>query len=222
MSQASRSSSACLLGLALIWGCSYTSEYVPPQDGRARAVWQSNNVVLSTGGVPPGPQCLADVLAMTDSERLRLSRAEQQAQAPGGGPFVSAPMGGFWVPRYYGPLIVVVNPRLAPILPRPPLFLPGLSRVIWPVPVPIGGGGVHIGGGGGGGGGGKGGEALVILAVVALVVLPAVDLGLALTPPESPQRSSNAIDQANALNDLRRSDWTSCSAQMAAVQGGAP
>jgi len=90
---------------------------------------------------------------------------------------------GYWVPRYYGPPIVVVTPGIAPPFMRPPLFLPPLlPRALGAGSVHFGGGGFGHGGGhigGGGGGGSGGGEAALILAVIALSVLPALDIGLA-------------------------------------------
>ena len=53
------------------------------------------------------------------------------------------------------------------------------------------------------GGAGGIGRAMVLLAAIALVVLPIVDLTLAVVPPET-DRSTDAIDQVNVFNDLAR------------------
>ncbi len=47
-----------MLGALLCTGCSYTSEYVPPKDGRARPMWQDDKVVI----VAPAelPECVSD------------------------------------------------------------------------------------------------------------------------------------------------------------------
>jgi hypothetical protein len=203
----------CLALLAV--GCGYTSEYVAPADGRPRAVWHDNKVVVERAGAPASSQCAADIGQLTDTSTLRERR-----------PQVRRPEGGYWVPTYYGPQIVVVSRGMAPILPHPPVFLPSLLGVrpgvamIGPLPVPV----LRVGGLGGGSGsrGGSGdlGKAAVVLAVVALVVLPAVDLGLAIAPAESAGPSAQAIDQVNAWNDLLRSPGTACSYDQAA--GGAP
>jgi hypothetical protein len=69
------------------------------------------------------------------------------------------------------------------------------------------------------------GKALVVLAVVALIVLPIVDVSLALANPESAKRSSQSIDQVNAWNDLARTPGTPCSYEegpMEAPAWGAP
>lgn len=53
---------AVLLLASLVTGCStYTSEYLPPQDGRARAVWDANRVVVH---MPSSlPRCRHQVVA---------------------------------------------------------------------------------------------------------------------------------------------------------------
>lgn len=202
---------ACLALFAAC--CGYTSEYVAPADGRPRAVWHDNKVVVERAGAPASSQCASDISQITDTTTLRERR-----------PQVRRPEGGYWVPSYYGPPIVVVSRGMAPILPHPPVFLPSLLGVrpgvalVGPLPVPV----LRVGGISAGSRSGSGdlGKAAVVLAVVALVVLPAVDLGLAIAPAESAGPSAQAIDQVNAWNDLLRSPGTSCSYDQAA--GGAP
>ncbi len=80
------------------------------------------------------------------------------------------------------------------------------------------GAGVAVRGGGGGGSGGN--DALTKLAIIALIVLPAVAIGLAVANPESSSSSSQAIDQVNAYNDLVRSGQSACALQPFDVGGG--
>lgn len=195
---------AAALALALpAAGCGYNSEYTPPLDGRARAVWRSNNVVLEPAGAPMPPSCTQEVMNLSATGRLRVP------------PEYARPAGGYWTPRYYGPSIVVVAPGIVPVFP-PPLFLP---TAFVAAPHPVAPAAPVLGLGGLGGGGGDSGKALAVLAVIALIVLPAVDIGLAAARPESPERSSQAIDQVNAFNDLSRTPGSPCSYE--ALAGGA-
>ncbi|MCS6914427.1 MAG: hypothetical protein RMK29_01010 [Myxococcales bacterium] len=184
----------------LLVGCGYTSEYVPPQDGRARPVWRDNNVILAP---PPGVSaaCWQAVLDLTRTNVVRQPRELGT---------VRRHRERFWTPRYYGPPIVVITPGVAPLLPRPPLFVPLLPPpILRPglgLAAPLAMPGLHLSSGGQ-----DPGRALVVLAALALLVLPAVDVALAVAPAESPTRSSQAIDQTNALNDLMRSPGNPCS-----------
>jgi hypothetical protein len=192
-------------------GCGYISEYDPPLDGRARPVWKENNVVMELSGGGLAPACADELAQTTMSNRLRLSTGELRLD------------GGYWAPRYYGTQIVVLNPGFAPPLPRPPLFVPRLpigahATVVGP-PVFHGGGGGGAVRGGGGGGGGSSGD-LGKLAIIALIVLPAVAIGMALANPESSTQSSQAIDQVNAYNDLVRSGQSACAQVPFDVGGG--
>ncbi len=188
--------------MCVLCGCSYPSQYVPIPDGRARVVWRDTDVAIDLTRPDASPECLTLVRA--------------------GGLTLKAP-DGYWVPRYYGPQLVVVEHGVPPLLPRPVLFSPSLelAKVIagpqrwsmWagtgahiaPPPVSGGGGGVHISGGG------DSGKALVILAVIALVVLPTLDLALAIHRPESDGVAAQVTDQVNKYNDLARLPGTDCS-----------
>ncbi len=176
------------------WGCAYTSEYTAPQDGRARALWRDNNVVFDPSGAALSEVCAQEMMYLTATGKLRLPPEYRIAGER-----------SYWTPRYYGSPIVVLDPGLAPVLPLPPLFLPSLG-IAHSAPLPA----VLSGGAGISGGGGGGDKGLAYLAVIVLLVLPAVDLGLALSRPESETKSSQAIDQANAYNDLARSPGSPC------------
>ncbi|HZS37683.1 MAG TPA: hypothetical protein VFF06_12690 [Polyangia bacterium] len=204
---AARRAPGVLVALALAAaGCGYTSEYAPPLDGRARPVWKDNNVVMELSGGGLTPACTDEIVATTQYKRLRLSSGDLRLD------------GGYWAPRYYGPQIVVITPGLAPPLPVVPLFVPHLP--VGAHATFVGAPGVRVNGGSGGGGGSSGGDALAKLAVIALVVLPAVALGLAIANPESSTRSSQAIDEVNVYNDLVRSGQSACAQAPFDVGGG--
>lgn len=49
---------AIVLLVLLCAGCSYTSDYVPPRDGRARPIWQGDKVVIAAPAELP--ECASD------------------------------------------------------------------------------------------------------------------------------------------------------------------
>ena len=192
-------------------GCSYQSSYVAPTDGRARVVWGSHDTpTVDLGGVNPSGECNAE---LQRGPELRLPPPVSHVELQPGGV-------DFWVPRYYGPRILVVRPGLVPFFPRPPLFVPTLVAPRLGGSVPLSGfgrvaGGVARGGGGSSGslnlGGGRdAGAVVVILLVIAATTLPVVALGLAASMPESAGKTAGAIDLANAYNDLARSEGSPC------------
>lgn len=196
--------------LCAVAGCGYSSQYTAPTDGRPRAVWKSDHVALEAAGAPLSVACLQEIAAFTDSEALHLATGDfalAPAPRPNVAPFIVA--AAIWTPRFYGPRIVVPRPGLAPIFPHPPLFLPPRALVV-PAPRPLavgapaGGSGARIGDGDG--------RMWAILAAVALVVMPAVALGLALSRPEDSDTNAEAIDQVNVYNDLLRSAGSPCAA----------
>ncbi|WP_437753963.1 hypothetical protein [Sorangium sp. So ce1389] len=204
-----------VLALAALSGCgSYISDYVPPPDGRARPVYRDGAVVMEIGG--PTPACLSG----EDGPGGALPPYLEQASR---GPAQAAPVrvsGGFWVPVYFGPRIVVEHRGVAP--PPPHLHRPGPGIARSPaspsrgVPSRPGGsapsGGNASSGGSGGGGDGAGAAAVLLatFAVVALVALPPVAVGLSVGRPEREKDTALALDHVNAFNDLARTPGSPC------------
>lgn len=196
---------------ALLFGCgNYTSDYVPPNDGRARAVWKEDRVVAS---IPANAAAdCSDAISDVTGDPGR---------------YVSS-YGGSRTVVIWQPWIVVHHHHHP--LPPPP-GSPGVVR--HPAHPSSGGGGGSIGSVSGGGGGGKSGggggssggggggdlgKAAVVLAVVALIALPIITLGLGLGRPE-PNEVAGEIDQVNAYNDLARLPNSPCLVG-AGAQGG--
>jgi hypothetical protein len=195
----------CCAGMICSFGCSYESQYVARNDGRARAVWKDNNVVVDLGGAPISDACVEQLRAWSVNGALRLSSGDFKRNVRLPRRFVPEMSRGFWIPVYFGPPIVAPSAFVAPSLLRPPLFVPVLGA---PSVVRSAGGvaataGVVVPGSGSR-------ELEEALAVIALIVLPAVDIGLAVATPED-ERSSDAIDQVNVFNDLARTTGTPCS-----------
>lgn len=226
---------ALALVLASAAGCAYRSEYVAPQDGRARVVWGSNDhPAAELAGTSPSPVCSSELKQLTNHHEVLLASGQRLSlDAPILQPIAYRVVSsGYWEPRYYGPNlnIIVVRPGLVPHLPHPPLFLPTLARPIVSAPVYTpprisggggGGGGMKLGSGGGGGGDGKGlGIAVLVAIVVAVTTLPAIALGFASSFPEPTYKSSTAIDVVNAYNDLLRSSGSPCDPMAAAPPVG--
>ncbi len=190
----------------ILSGCgSYTSDYVAPKDGRARAVWDDDKVVASMPSGDGGRGC---------SEAIRGLQANPSEYTTYYG-------GSSRGVIYYRPWIVV----------RPaPLVIVGSGRVgstggtVSRVPASAsvgsskGGssGGSSLGSGGssgGGGGGGDMGKAALVLVVVALLTLPIITLGLGFSRPEPEGQVATAIDEVNAYNDLARLPESPCVAE---------
>ena len=101
-----------------------------------------------------------------------------------------------------------------------PVRTVAIVHVHGPLPVPrpilvpsLGGGIGSLGGGGGssgGGGGGDLGKAAIVVAVLAISVLPFIALGLATGRPEPEKQVAAAIDQVNAQTDLARTEGSPC------------
>jgi hypothetical protein len=181
--------SAPFVAAMLATGCgSYTSEYVPPKDGRARAVWHDDRVVAS---MPDG------------ANRAGCSEAITEVQADpiryrtyyGGSPSII-----IWQPWV---VVRSSNRGSTSMRPRTPAAPTGISKG----GSSGGGGGVgSIGsgssgssGGGGGGGGGDIGKAAVVLVVVAMLTLPFITLGLGLSRPEPEERCFSRNRQSECI-----------------------
>ncbi len=204
---------------AALSGCGYTSSYVAPIDGRARVVWNSSDseASVSLGGGSLSPACQSAIRQLTGHERIPLERSFIQLPSlPSATPYQVTSIGTeYYVPRYYGPDIIVVHPGVLPHLPHPPLFVPRIVRPGFPIArLSSSVGGVRIGSvgriGGGSGSSGDAGKGLAILAVVAIVVMPVISITLASVRPESERQASQAIDAVNAYNDMLRGGGSPC------------
>ncbi|HTN84437.1 MAG TPA: hypothetical protein VL242_12145 [Sorangium sp.] len=218
---ASRAPRAALgaLALAALSGCgSYISDYVPPPDRRARPVYRDGAVVMEIGGSTPA--CLSGEDGPGGALPPYLERASRD-------PAQAAPVrfsGGFWVPIYFGPRIVVEHRGVAPPPPHLHRPVPGVarspaspSRGVTSRP-----GGSAPSGGSGSGSGSDGAEAAAFLlatfAVVALVALPPVAVGLSVGRPEREKDTALALDHVNAFNDLARTPGSPCAVDAPGAQ----
>jgi hypothetical protein len=211
--------------IAALGGCAYTSEYRAPVDGRPRAVWKDDHVVVERAGAPMDYGCMQSLAGVSGSDRLRLVEGDlkvQPVEPPrahvdvGVGVAVSA---AFFVPHYWGPPLMSPAPGMLPLFPAPPLLLPPPVMLV-PRPPPLAvAPPVALASGGGIGSHNDGSQAMVALGVLAVVVLPVVAVVLAATPPEGGAKNAQAIDQVNAYNDWLRVPGWPCS--YAAPGGGA-
>jgi hypothetical protein len=195
-------SRALLLVSALALGCAYTSHYTAPLDGRARAVWTGSGVAVELAGAPLLDVCAQQLGALANEGRIHLLTGElKPAPLDGGRPFVVAPL--VWVPIYYGPPLVAVGGLPPPIL-RPPLFSPALA---------VGSALVSASNARSPGAPANSNDLAklgAIVAVIAILVMPVIDLTIAVVPAENTTRSAEAIDQVNLYNDLARSPGSPC------------
>ncbi|MDI1482510.1 hypothetical protein [Polyangium sp. y55x31] len=205
--------------LGILSGCgSYTSDYVPPQDGRARVLWDDDHVVASMPSEISKPNC---------SEAVRNLPADPKEYSTYYGGSTGVVYYRPWIRIRPAPLIIVSSggasnaPRTISRAPADPTVGGSSGGSSGSFSGPGGGGGVKGGGGksggggGGGGGGGDLGKAAVVLAVVALLTLPIITLSLGLSRPEPEGDVANAIDEVNAYNDLARLPDSPCVAQPA-------
>jgi hypothetical protein len=181
-------------------GCGgYTSDYLPPQDGRARVVWEDDRAVAVVPEAAPSP-CMPAVMSV---------QRQPSNFVDYGGPrsyVVWRP--GFVVVTSGSTRVVPARPgRVGPRVPASP-------SVRTPARPTVGGAGVgSTGSSSRGSGGGKfPAEVAAVVAVLALVTLPAITLGLALGRPEPSGEVAEAIDQVNAYNDLARVSNSPCAA----------
>ncbi|HRI69148.1 MAG TPA: hypothetical protein PK156_33185, partial [Polyangium sp.] len=188
----------------LTGGGNSTSQYVPPHDGRARAVWHEDRVDAALPAEANDPTCMAAVGEIrADPVRYRTYY--------GGSPRVVI----------WHPWIVVTSsnrsttglgPRTAA---RPTSSLSSGGSSGGGVGSLGGGGGSSSGSSGGGGGGGDLGKAALAIVVIAIVALPFINLGLGLGRPEPSEEVAREIDKVNAYNDLARLSGSPCSAMEA-------
>ncbi|WP_437673177.1 hypothetical protein [Sorangium sp. So ce131] len=202
-----------VLALGALSGCgSYVSDYMPPADGRARPVFRDGEVVMEIGGGDT-PECRSG-----------------DEESPGGAAPPTPPSasssrvsvhGGFWVPVYYGPPIVVV--RRGEAAPLPHIHQAHGSVVRVPAS-PSKGGSAGTGGsatprGSGAKGSGGGSEAVAVVlvsaAVIALIALPAVAVGLSVGRTEAEEETAVTLDRVNAYNDMARTPGSRCAAATA-------
>lgn len=191
--------SALLVAAALTTGCmNHTSEYVPPKDGRARAIWQEDRVVASLPAKANSTDCavaLNDVQA--DPVRYRTYY--------GGAPTIVV----------WRPWIVVTSTNRVSSSPRP--RVPASPTAVKGASGGSGSGGSFGSGGGGssgGGGGGDLGKAAIGLVVIAILALPFINLGVGLGRPEPSEQVAAEIDKVNAYNDLARLSDSPCGGEV--------
>ncbi|MBK9259589.1 MAG: hypothetical protein IPM54_07085 [Polyangiaceae bacterium] len=188
--------SAPLAVAVLLTGCgNYTSDYVPPKDGRARAVWDKDRVVASLPDDANNAACSAAIYdVQEDPTRYRTY------------------YGGSTNIIIWRPWIVVTGSNRVAASPSTGPRAPATASV-------RGGGGSSggsvgstgsSGGSSGGGGGGDIGKAAVVLVVVAMLTLPFITLGLGLGRPEPSKEVAEEIDKVNAYNDLARLSGSPC------------
>jgi hypothetical protein len=193
--------------LAALSGCTYTSRYAPPDDGRARVVWRESGVVAHLPRTTSAAAC-----------------AQAAEVAMDGEPFTAGatPVGVVWWVPVPPPVIVVEGGAGATGHVRAaPGAVPGRTAA---TPRVSGGAtrgtsGGRTGGSGrsswrsgsktGGSSNGLGAAALAV-AVLALVALPAITITIAATTPEDAETSSAAIDRVNAYNDVARGGDPAC------------
>lgn len=181
-------------------GCSYSSLYVSPADGRARTVWRENNVVVDLSSGLASDVCLYQVGAATHTSRFYLMD-ERLELAPVSSPYPVAMLDDFWIPVFYGSPILASRA----VIERPAVvFAPPRGRTVAPPPSRsnVASESKH---------GDSESRAFTAAAIAALVILPIVDLVLAINRPESSTRSAQAIDQVHAYNDFARTRGSPCS-----------
>lgn len=193
--------SAPLVAAALTTGCmNYTSEYVPPKDGRARAIWQEDRVVASLPSDANSTACSSAINEVqADPVRYRTYY--------GGSPTIVV-----WRPW----IVVTGTNRVASSsagrVAATPTAIKGASGGSGSGGGSFGSGGGSSGGGGGGGGGDLG-KAALVLVVVAILALPFINLGVGLGRPEPSGQVATEIDKVNAYNDLARLSGSPCGAE---------
>jgi hypothetical protein len=165
----------------LLAACGYQSQYTAPADGRARVLWHDDHL---SNNLPP----------LSDDCHQATWWLRHPAEQPPDRRF--SVRHDVWVPVYYGADLVVVTPGVPPLLARPVLFSPSLAvaqAVAHSTPKLS-----------------LDKELAAVLMIVAIVVLPVVDITFAALHPEADSRSADAVDEVNAYNDLARSGGNPC------------
>jgi hypothetical protein len=170
-----------LVVAASLAGCASASEYVPLADGRVRAVWTGDRVMVDLGGFSASEPCLAQAAYAAHAPRLRLTDGERDVEPRPTLGWQLANSPSFWVPPSIAALAEAVPADAPPAPPTPSLGRINGDSKTW-----------------------------LVIAVIALVALPIIDFSLAAAPAEAAGPSRDAIDQVHALNDLRRSPGSPC------------
>jgi hypothetical protein len=190
------SSASCVSALFLlaVANCAYTSDYVPPADGRARVIWNHDPVVMMPQADPACTNAVGRLTRPKDPKAFALRDDSEQVQ-------VDMPVVIDVAPP---PVLIIPGPGLG----RPVEPVPGVGHAARPVGAPTGSGGFSLGSGNSSGSGAD--SLLVAGAVVAIATMPIVAIALALSRPENETRSAWAIDFVNGYNDLARWPGSAC------------
>jgi len=213
--------------LGAISGCSYSSTYVPPEDGRARLIWTGREAGEQLPEV--SAECMERVDAAI-SERASAPRIAQPWWEPPADPEsesgevsldqgATLDVGGSSFPgRHLGHLHAGPDDaRGGGLRPASPTVghlgsaqggTSGGSHGGGVHGGGVHGGGSHGGGGGGGGGGGMGAGAVALVAL-AYLLLPTVAIVWAEDRPEQ-SGVARAVERVHAYNDLVRAGDPSC------------
>ncbi|HEY3450819.1 MAG TPA: hypothetical protein VGK67_30965 [Myxococcales bacterium] len=210
-----------LLALPLaLASCAYASDYVVPNDDRARVLWRDGE----PRAVVPARSGTCELATREASQNYAPPDSVRRCAEDGSCGQVRVDPWIFidGVPHAHPPLfgLHASDVAVAPISPPAPA---GGGVPLHPGdPVPSPGGTHHAmpappkGGGSSSGSSSMGSlgdmkELAVVVAVLAILTMPAVAIALASSRPESETGAAHAVDQVNAYNDLARSPGSACS-----------
>lgn len=167
-------------------GCGYGSRYSPPIDGRARPLWSYDHVVNNLDQLDPRRACAEAVFWTANPDDQHVARRASQQL--------------FWIPVYYGPSVVARNPGVAPTPPPRVVFsrVPPSKAIAPPIATDSFDDLLRF-------------PALYVVMLL-FVLWPPIAVTLAAARPEQTHASVEAIDLANAYNDLARSPGSPCEA----------